>query len=217
MIKGFIFDLDGVIVDTAVFHFQAWRRLALELGGDFTEAQNEELKGLSRVDSLNKILGWTGASLSEAEFNEAMRVKNEWYLELIGQLTRADGLPGAVDFIEKAHEMGIKIALGSASKNARLVLDKMGLMPFFDAIIDGNNVINGKPHPEVFLKGAESLGLQPANCVVFEDSIAGLEAANRGGMKAVGIGSPDTLKGAQIHLNALGEATPAEIAAHFNR
>ena len=216
MIKGFLFDLDGVIVDTAVFHFQAWRRCAQKLGGDFTEAQNEELKGVSRVDSLTKIIEWTGASVTADEFEALMVEKNEWYLELVQELSAADGLPGAVTFLEQAHAQGIKIALGSASKNAPMILDKMGLTPLFDAIIDGNNVINGKPHPEVFLKGAAALGLNPEECVVFEDSIAGVQAAKTGGMSCVGIGAPETLEGADVHFTALGHTTPEELVARFN-
>ena len=216
MIKGFLFDLDGVIVDTAVFHFQAWRRCAQKLGGDFTEAQNEELKGVSRVDSLKKIIKWTGASVTADEFEALMVEKNEWYLELVQELSAADGLPGAVAFLEQAHAQGIKIALGSASKNAPMILDKMGLTPLFDAIIDGNNVINGKPHPEVFLKGAAALGLNPEECVVFEDSIAGVQAAKTGGMSCVGIGTPETLEGADVHFTALGDTTPEELVARFN-
>ncbi len=216
MIKGFLFDLDGVIVDTAVFHFQAWLRCAQKLGGDFTEAQNEELKGVSRVDSLKKIIEWTGAKVSEEEFEALMVEKNEWYLELVQELSAAHGLPGAVAFLEQAHTQGIKIALGSASKNAPMILDKMGLTPLFDAIIDGNNVINGKPHPEVFLKGAAALGLNPEECLVFEDSIAGVQAAKTGGMSCVGIGTPEMLQGADVNFNALGDTTPEELVARFN-
>jgi len=216
MIKGFLFDLDGVIVDTAVFHFQAWRRCAQKLGGDFTEAQNEELKGVSRVDSLKKIIEWTGATVNRVEFEALMLEKNRWYLELVEELSAADGLPGAVAFLQQAHAQGIKIALGSASKNAPMILDKMGLTSLFDAIIDGNNVVNGKPHPEVFLKGAAALGLNPVECLVFEDSIAGVQAAKRGEMSCVGIGTPETLQGADIHFTALGDTTPEELVARFN-
>ena len=214
MIKGFLFDLDGVIVDTAVFHFQAWRKLAQKLGGDFTHEQNEELKGVSRVDSLNKIIEWTGAKVSDAEFQELMVIKNDWYLELVQSLGPKDALPGALEFIQSAHDQGILIALGSASKNAPMILDKLGLTKLFTAIIDGNNVVNGKPHPEVFLKGAESLGLAPEECIVFEDSIAGVQAAKSGGMACVGIGSPETLN-ADVHFDALGDTSPQELVAQF--
>ena len=214
MIKGFLFDLDGVIVDTAVFHFQAWRRLAQKLGGDFTEEQNEQLKGVSRVDSLKKIIEWTGASVSDEEFQTLMVEKNEWYLELVQGLGPQDALPGALNFLQTAYDQGVKIALGSASKNAPMILEKLGITPLFTAIIDGNNVVNGKPHPEVFLKGAEALGLEPSECVVFEDSIAGVQAAKAGGMSSVGIGDAETLQ-ADIHFTALGDTTPEALVAHF--
>ena len=214
MIKGFLFDLDGVIVDTAVFHFQAWRRLAQKLGGDFTEEQNEQLKGVSRVDSLKKIIEWTGATVSDEEFQTLMVEKNEWYLELVQGLGPQDALPGALNFLQTAYDQGVKIALGSASKNAPMILEKLGITPLFTAIIDGNNVVNGKPHPEVFLKGAEALGLEPSECVVFEDSIAGVEAAKTGGMSSVGIGDAETLQ-ADIHFTALGDTTPEALVAHF--
>jgi beta-phosphoglucomutase len=214
MIKGFLFDLDGVIVDTAVFHFQAWRRLAQKLGGDFTEEQNEQLKGVSRVDSLKKIIEWTGATVSDEEFQTLMVEKNEWYLELVQGLGPQDALPGALNFLQTAYDQGVKIALGSASKNAPMILEKLGITPLFTAIIDGNNVVNGKPHPEVFLKGAEALGLEPSECVVFEDSIAGVQAAKTGGMSSVGIGNAETLQ-ADIHFNALGDTTPEALVAHF--
>ena len=214
MIKGFLFDLDGVIVDTAVFHFQAWRRLAQKLGGDFTEEQNEQLKGVSRVDSLKKIIEWTGATVSEEEFQRLMVEKNEWYLELVQGLGPQDALPGALNFLQTAYDQGIKIALGSASKNAPMILEKLGITPLFTAIIDGNNVVNGKPHPEVFLKGAVALGLKPSECVVFEDSIAGVQAAKTGGMSSVGIGDAETLQ-ADIHFSALGDTTPKALVAHF--
>ena len=214
MIKGFLFDLDGVIVDTAVFHFQAWRRLAQKLGGDFTEEQNEQLKGVSRVDSLKKIIEWTGATVSDEEFQTLMVEKNKWYLELVQGLGPQDALPGALDFLQTAYDQGVKIALGSASKNAPMILEKLGITPLFTAIIDGNNVVNGKPHPEVFLKGAEALGLEPSECVVFEDSIAGVQAAKTGGMSSVGIGDAEILK-ADIHFTALGDTTPKALVAHF--
>ena len=214
MIKGFLFDLDGVIVDTAVFHFQAWRRLAQKLGGDFTEEQNEQLKGVSRVDSLKKIIEWTGATVSDEEFQTLMVEKNEWYLELVQGLGPQDALPGALNFLQTAYDQGIKIALGSASKNAPMILEKLGITPLFTAIIDGNNVVNGKPHPEVFLKGAKALGLEPSECVVFEDSIAGVQAAKTGGMSSVGIGDAGTLQ-ADIHFTALGDTTPEALVAHF--
>ncbi|MAZ97257.1 MAG: beta-phosphoglucomutase [Flavobacteriales bacterium] len=214
MIKGFLFDLDGVIVDTAVFHFQAWRKVAQKLGGDFTEAQNEQLKGISRTDSLKKIIEWTQAEVSVLQFQELQEQKNRWYLDLIGGLGPEDALPGAIEFLRRTYSQGILIALGSASKNAPMVLEKLGVTELFSAVIDGNNVINGKPHPEVFLKGAEALGLEPSECLVFEDSIAGVQAAKQGGMSSVGIGEAETLN-ANIHFESLGETTPELLAAQF--
>ncbi len=214
MIKGFLFDLDGVIVDTAVFHFQAWRKVAQKLGGDFTEAQNEQLKGISRTDSLKKIIEWTQAEVNVLQFQELQEQKNRWYLDLIGGLGPEDALPGAIEFLRRTYSQGILIALGSASKNAPMVLEKLGVTELFSAVIDGNNVINGKPHPEVFLKGAEALGLEPSECLVFEDSIAGVQAAKQGGMSSVGIGEAETLN-ANIHFESLGETTPELLAAQF--
>ena len=214
MIKGFLFDLDGVIVDTAVFHFQAWRRLAQKLGGDFTVEQNEQLKGVSRVDSLKKIIAWTGATVDDQTFINLMELKNECYLELVVQLSPKDALPGALEFIRHAHAKGILIGLGSASKNAPMVLDKLGITALFTTIIDGNNVVNGKPDPEVFLKGADGLDLKPAECLVFEDSIAGVQAAKAGGFNCVGIGSAELLK-ADVHFQALGSSTPEALVAQF--
>lgn len=214
MIKGFLFDLDGVIVDTAVFHFQAWRSLAQKLGGDFTVEQNEQLKGVSRVDSLKKIIAWTDATVDDQTFIDLMELKNECYLELVVQLGPKDALPGALEFIKHAHAKGILIGLGSASKNAPMILDKLGITALFTTIIDGNNVVNGKPDPEVFLKGADGLDLKPAECLVFEDSIAGVQAAKAGGFNCVGIGSAELLK-ADVHFQALGGSTPEALVAQF--
>lgn len=191
--KACLFDLDGVLVDTAVFHFQAWRRLARELGFDFTEHQNEQLKGISRMESLDRILAWGGVTLSDDEKTHWATTKNGWYLELVGQMTPANVLPGARDFLNQCRSAGLKTALGSASKNARLILETTGLLRCFDAVIDGTKTSRSKPDPEVFLLGAQALGVNPADCVVFEDAVAGVEAARRGGMKAIGVGSPTVL------------------------
>lgn len=193
-----LFDLDGVLVDTAVFHFQAWRRLANELGFDFTEHQNEQLKGISRMESLDRILAWGGVSLTEAEKLTWATQKNGWYLELVNQMTPADVLPGVHDFLKTLREAGIKTVLGSASKNAPLILERVGIADLFDVVIDGNHTSRSKPDPEVFLLGANALGVSPAECLVFEDAVAGIEAAHRGGMKAVGVGSAAVLAGAEL-------------------
>ncbi|QKJ29645.1 beta-phosphoglucomutase [Mucilaginibacter mali] len=206
-IKACLFDLDGVIVDTAIYHYQAWKRLANELGFDFTEHDNEQLKGVSRTRSLEIILELGGVTQTEAEKEELADRKNKWYVEMIGKMRPDEILPGAKEFVQACRNAGIKTALGSASKNSMMILDKIGMTDLFDAIVDGNKVTKAKPDPEVFLKGAEELGVQPVDCVVFEDAIAGVEAAKAGGMKAVGIGEPAVLKQADIVLPGLSAMT----------
>lgn len=192
--KGVIFDLDGVIVDTAKFHYLAWRKLANDLGFDITETQNEELKGVSRVRSLEKILGWGNVSLTQDEFMEQMGLKNDNYLTYISTMTATDILPGVKKVIDFLIDNKVPIALGSASKNARSILEKTGLFESFDVVVDGNDVSKAKPDPEVFLIAASKLGVEPENCIVFEDSQAGIEAANNAGMLSIGIGDKEVLK-----------------------
>ncbi len=191
--KACLFDLDGVLVDTAIYHFQAWKNLGKKFNYELTEEQNEQLKGVSRVESLNKILAWANYSASEAEKSEWLVEKNEEYLRLISNMNPSEILPGVVEFLTQIKELGYQIALGSASKNAEIILQKTGLIDWFDLIIDGNKVSKSKPDPEVFLKGAEGLGLSPEHCIVFEDALAGVEAAKAGNMKAIGIGDTETL------------------------
>lgn len=204
-IKACIFDLDGVIVDTAGYHYEAWKRLANQLNFDFTEEDNEKLKGISRKESLELILHWGMVSKTSAEKDELAQLKNTWYVEMISGMTPADVLPGALKFLQDIKTAGYKIALGSASKNAGIILNKVELTDYFDAIVDGNVVTESKPDPQVFLKGAEMLGIKPAACVVFEDAIAGIDAAKGGGMKVVGIGSIETLAGADLIIAGLHE------------
>lgn len=206
-IKACIFDLDGVIVDTAVYHYKAWKRLANELGFDFTEEQNEQLKGVSRVRSLQLILGWGGVTKTEAEQTDLATRKNNWYVEMINKMKPNEILPGAKEFLEACRSASIKTALGSASKNSGTILTNVGITSLFDAIVDGNHVTEPKPNPEVFLKGAEALRVSPAECVVFEDAIAGVEAAKNGGMKAIGIGSPQVLTEANLVISGLDKMT----------
>jgi len=205
IVKACIFDLDGVIVDTAVYHFKSWKRLADELGINFTLQDNERLKGVSRMSSLEIILEIGKTTKTEAEKQELASRKNEWYTEMISKMTPAEVLPGAEMFLQEVKNAGIKTVLGSGSKNAGTILGKTGITPFFDAIIDGNDVSKAKPDPEVFLKGAEAVHVLPADCVVFEDAIAGVEAALAGGMKAVGIGSPEILSKANLVVPGLAE------------
>jgi len=192
-IKACLFDLDGVIVDTAKYHFVAWKRLANELGIDFTKKENEQLKGVSRKDSLELILKWGGVELPNEEKEALMKKKNDWYLEYILKMSSAEILPGITEFLDALQGKGIKIGLGSASKNATMILEQIDLIEYFEVIIDGNKVVNGKPHPEVFLKGAAGLGVLPAQCVVFEDAEKGIEAAKEGGMMAIGVGEEGSL------------------------
>jgi len=205
-IKACIFDLDGVIVDTAVYHYKAWKRLANSLGFDFTEHQNEQLKGVSRVRSLQLILGWGGVTKTEEEQEALATQKNIWYMEMVNQMKPEEILPGAKEFVETCRKAGIKIALGSASKNSMTILNKTGITNLFDAVIDGNKVSKAKPDPEVFLQGARELGVEPGECVVFEDAIAGVEAAKAGGMKVVGIGQPGVLD-ADLVISGLDKMT----------
>ncbi len=205
MIKACIFDLDGVIVDTARYHFIAWKALADELGFEFTEQDNERLKGVSRMRSLDILLEIGGIEFPQEKKDELAKRKNEHYRSFITEMTPDEILPGAMDFIKEVKDNDLLIALGSASKNAMTILDRLNLTSWFDAVIDGTKVSNAKPDPEVFLKGAEALKTPPANCVVFEDAEAGVEAALRGGMKCVGIGSPDVLGKAHLVVSGLHE------------
>ncbi len=188
-----IFDLDGVIVDTAKYHYLAWKRLAHELGFEFLEEHNERIKGVSRMTSLDIMLEVGGLTFSQSEKEVMAARKNEWYLEYIYKMTPEEILPGVVDFLVMLRSKGIKISLGSASKNAMLILERVQLQHYFDAVIDGNKALKAKPDPQVFLLAAEELGQNPTSCVVFEDAAAGIEAAKAAGMKCIGIGSPNVL------------------------
>ncbi len=216
-INAFLFDLDGVIVDTAIYHYQAWRRMANTLGFDISEEFNETLKGVSRVDSLNRILAEGGMTLPDDRKVELAAQKNEWYLELVSQMTPDSILPGIPAFFAQLRTTNIKVALGSVSKNSRLILERIGMTNAFDAIIDGNKITNSKPDPEVFLKGAAELNVNPADCVVFEDAVAGIAAGKAGGMRTVGIGSPDVLTEADIVLPSLEHITVAELLTSLER
>jgi len=206
-IEAVIFDLDGVIVDTAVFHYQAWQQLAREFGFEFSEKHNERLKGVSRLESLEILLEVGGIVIHSDEEKEKLATKkNNWYRELILKMTPGDLLPGAKEFLQELKGAGYKIAIGSSSKNATTILERIKYLDYFDAIVDGNKIKNSKPDPEVFLKAAAELGIKPGNCVVFEDAQAGVEAAIRAGMKTVGVGSPETLSEADIVIPNLKEA-----------
>ena len=191
--KAFIFDLDGVIVDTAKYHYLAWKKIANELDIDFTHEHNELLKGVSRVRSLDIILDLGKIEASQEDKDKWLFEKNENYLSYLVDMDDSEILPGVLPILKYLKEKKQLIALGSASKNARPILEKTGTLDYFDAIVDGNDVSNAKPDPEVFLLAAKLLGIKPEDSIVFEDSVAGIQAANIGGMISVGIGEASTL------------------------
>jgi beta-phosphoglucomutase len=194
---GVIFDLDGVIVDTAKHHFVAWQQLAQSQGWSFSLHDNEQLKGVSRVRSLELILQWNKAQITPELFEQLLTEKNERYLGLIRDMDPSERLPDVPRVLQAFKDQGCGIALGSASKNARPILDKIELTPYFDVIVDGTNVSKAKPDPEVFLQAANQLGIAPEDCVVFEDAVAGIQAAKAAGMRAFGIGDPEQLTQAE--------------------
>jgi beta-phosphoglucomutase len=204
--KACIFDLDGVITDTAKYHYESWKKVADHFGYRLTPKQNEKLKGVSRKESLNKILHWAGVRISEAEKQTWLSDKNKWYLSAIDSMERDEIFPGFVEFAARLQHHRISIGLGSASKNAIRVLDKLHLVTLFDAVVDGNMVEESKPDPEVFLKAAVKLNVKPEECVVVEDSAVGVEAAIAGGMKVVGFGE-QTFEGTHLHLTDWSSAT----------
>lgn len=192
-IRGFIFDLDGVIVDTAKYHYLAWKKLAGELGFEFTPEQNERFKGVSRKRCLEILLDIGNISATPDQFERWLVEKNEDYLAYIEKMDASEILPDVIKVLDFLKERNIPAALGSASKNAGLILEKVGLLPYFDVLVDGNSVTKAKPDPEVFLIGARKLGVDPVHCVVFEDAVAGIQAANNAGMVSIGIGDENVL------------------------
>lgn len=196
--KAFIFDLDGVIVDTAKYHFLAWKKIANQLGIEFTEENNELLKGVSRVRSLDIILELGNKEASQEDKNTWLVQKNEDYLSQLVDMDSSEILPGVFAVLQFLKEHNQPIALGSASKNARPILEKTGILHYFDAIVDGNDVTNAKPDPEVFLIAAQLLNIEPKNAIVFEDSVAGIQAANIAKMTSIGIGDETILQEAKF-------------------
>lgn len=205
--KGLLFDLDGVIVDTAKYHYLAWKELAKELEIPFTEKDNERLKGVSRMASFEIILEIGGRSMSQTEKEACCAKKNEIYVEYIKKLKDDEILPGVKNFLTDAREKGYRTALGSASKNSPMILERLGITKLFDAVIDGTKTSKAKPDPEVFLKGAQALGLVNEECIVFEDAAAGILAAHNGGMTAVGIGDPAVLSEADLVMDGFDGIT----------
>lgn len=197
-IKACIFDLDGVIVDTAKFHYLAWKEMAKGFGYELSPEVNEKLKGVSRIESLDILLAEAGKSFSDAKKNELMHRKNERYLEYVGQLTPKDMLPGVKKFMRRLKDKDFKMAIGSSSKNAMRILAKLEITGYFDAIIDGNKIERGKPDPQIFIFAAEAMGVVPSQCVVFEDAPAGVEAAHLAGMFIIGVGDKEVLGRANL-------------------
>lgn len=202
---GFIFDLDGVIVDTAKYHYLAWKKLANELGFEFTKEQNEMFKGVSRKRCLEILLDIGNVKASQEQFDAWMIDKNIDYLAYIENMDESEVLPDVPRVLSYLKDNNIPIALGSASKNARPILEKVKLLSFFDSIVDGNNVTKAKPDPEVFLIAAENLGVQPSKCIVFEDAVAGIQAANAARMISIGIGDEKVLSEARFNFNDFTE------------
>lgn len=210
-IRGLVFDLDGVITDTAELHYRAWQRLADEVGVPFDRRANEALRGISRRESLRLLLG--SRTIAEADAVRLMDRKNGYYRHLLETMTPGDILPGSIELIERARNAGLRVALASASKNAPEVLERLGIADRFDAICDGNTVAAPKPAPDLFLAAAAQLGLAPRECVVFEDATEGVAAAHAAGMPAVGIGPVERVGSAEMVLNGLGEANLDAIVA----
>jgi len=206
-IKALIFDLDGVIVDTAKYHYLAWKELADELGFFFSKEDNERLKGVSRVRSMEILLEVGGVELDDDVKVQLAAQKNERYVGMIKKMPADEILPGALSLLKSAKDKGYKIALGSASKNAMTILNQVNITELFDVIIDGNKVSKAKPDPEVFLMGAKELNEKPENCVVFEDAAAGVEAAHNGNMFCVGVGTEENLPEADILIPGFEDFT----------
>lgn len=204
-ILGVLFDLDGVIVSTDDCHYQAWKRMADEEGIPFDRHVNERLRGVSRMESLSIILERAVKTYSEAEKELLASRKNKYYVQLIGQLTRDDILPGTLDTLNWLKQRGIKVAIGSSSRNTPIILRQIGMSEAFDAVADGNAIRHSKPDPEVFLLAANMLGFNPQNCLVVEDADAGIEAALAGGMRALGLGSASANEHATFRANSLAD------------
>ncbi|WP_408017021.1 beta-phosphoglucomutase [Sediminicola luteus] len=203
--KGFIFDLDGVIVDTAKYHYLAWKKLANELGFEFTEEQNEAFKGVSRKRCLQILLELGEVDATQEQFDNWMIEKNEDYLSYIEEMDASEILPDVPKILDFLKANNIPMALGSASKNAIPILKKVGLLSYFKVVVDGNNVTKAKPDPEVFLLAAKDIGVAPTECVVFEDALAGIQAANTAGMVSIGIGDATILTESQYNFNDFTE------------
>jgi len=207
-IKGVIFDLDGVLVSTDEFHYQGWARLAADEGIPFTREDNHRQRGVSRMESLEVLLENGDETYTDEQKLEMATRKNGYYVEFLQDLTPADALPGAREILAALREAGVKLAVGSSSRNTPLIMEKVDICGFFDAVADGNDITHSKPDPKVFLLAADRLGLKPEACVVVEDAEAGVEAARRGGMRVVGVG-PAELGACDARVNTTADLTVA--------
>lgn len=210
-IRAVIFDLDGVIVSTDEFHYQGWQKLADEEGVYFDRTINERLRGVSRMDSLDILLEKSDKEYTDEQKQEMATRKNNYYRELLKNLSPEDLLPGAMQTMEELKKRGIKVAIGSSSKNTPTILEYIGLSDYFDAVSDGNQISKSKPDPEVFLLAAKKMGVPAEECVVVEDAAAGVEAAIRGNMKALGVGSAAEDQRAHLRAKDLSEVTVDQI------
>ena len=206
-IKGVIFDLDGVIVSTDEYHFQGWKRLADQEGIEFTREDNMRLRGVSRMQSLEFLLEKATRKYTDEEKKKMAARKNSYYRDLLQDITPDNILPGAMKIMEELKKRGIKIAIGSSSKNTPRILLRIDLENYFDAVSDGNDIKRGKPDPEVFLIAAERLSLAPQECLVVEDAKAGIEAALAGKMKAMGVGAAQDDERAHIQVKDMASVT----------
>ncbi|ALP36546.1 beta-phosphoglucomutase [Paenibacillus sp. IHB B 3084] len=217
--KAVIFDLDGVITDTAEYHFQAWGSLATTLGIPFDREFNEQLKGISRTESLDKILarGDRSSAYSADDKQQLAAQKNTEYQRLISALTPVDVLPGIRALLMELRDARIGIALASASKNAAFILDRLELTHYFDSVVDVTAIRHGKPDPEIFLTGATNLGVRPADCIGIEDAQAGIQAIKGAGMFAVGVGTPSQMQGADVVVATTAELSLRMLEDHFSK
>ncbi len=208
--KAVIFDLDGVVVYTDAYHYRGWKRLADEMGWAFDEVLNDQLRGVSRIASLEIILKHNGVELSADEKARYADIKNEYYKDLLESIDARALVPGAVDFIRELRVRGLKTGLGSSSRNAETVLNKLGISDLFDGVITGNDITKSKPDPQIFLLVAQKLGLDPGDCAVFEDAVSGVEAARNGGFFSVGFGPTPGLDIADLCVPDYAATTPEQ-------
>ncbi len=214
-IAAVIFDLDGVIVSTDEFHYLGWKRMADEEGIPFDRSMNERLRGVSRMESLEIILEKADRPYTDDEKKELAGRKNNYYRQLLENLSPANILPGVMGLLDGLRQEGVRIAVGSSSRNTPVIIEKIGLFHVFDAIADGNGIVNSKPDPEVFLLAAQKLGVEPARCLVVEDAEAGVIAARAAGMRVVAVGSAANSPQADFSADDLSEVTVSDLADYF--